>query len=68
MLVWGGSGGLGSQASQLARLAGAIPVAVVSDDERGRYAERHGAVGWIDRREFSHWGIPPLVDDAAGQM
>jgi crotonyl-CoA carboxylase/reductase len=67
VLVWGGSGGLGSQASQLARLAGAIPVAVVSDEERGKYAERYGAAGWIDRRQFSHWGIPPLVDDAEGQ-
>jgi len=67
VLVWGGSGGLGSQASQLARLAGAIPVAVVSDEERGKYAERYGAAGWIDRRQFNHWGIPPLVDDAPGQ-
>lgn len=67
VLVWGGSGGLGSQACQLARLAGAIPVAVVSDEERGTFAVRHGAAGWIDRRQFCHWGIPPLVDDAAGQ-
>jgi len=67
VLVWGGSGGLGTQAIQLTRLAGAIPVAVVSDPERGRFAERQGAAGWIDRRAFTHWGIPPLVDDAAGQ-
>jgi crotonyl-CoA carboxylase/reductase len=67
VLVWGGSGGLGSQAVQLARLAGAIPVAVVSDPERGALCEKLGAAGWIDRREFSHWGIPPLVDDRAGQ-
>lgn len=67
VLVWGGSGGLGTQASQLARLAGAVPVAVVSDAERGAFAEKYGAAGWIDRREFSHWGIPPLVDDEAGQ-
>ncbi|TQL91117.1 crotonyl-CoA carboxylase/reductase [Pseudonocardia kunmingensis] len=67
VLVWGGSGGLGTQATQLARLAGAVPVAVVSDPERGAYAEKYGAAGWIDRREFSHWGIPPLVEDAAGQ-
>ncbi|RQN02435.1 crotonyl-CoA carboxylase/reductase [Aeromicrobium camelliae] len=67
VLVWGGSGGLGTQAIQLARHAGAQAVAVVSDDERGRYAEKLGAVGYINRRDFSHWGIPPLVDDAAGQ-
>lgn len=67
VLVWGGSGGLGTQAIQIARLAGAIPVAVVSEPERGVFAEKYGAAGWINRRDFSHWGIPPLVDDAAGQ-
>lgn len=67
VLVWGGSGGLGSQAIQLARHAGAIPVAVVSAPERGEFAMKLGAVGWIDRRQFNHWGIPPLVDDDAGQ-
>ncbi len=67
VLIWGGSGGLGTQATQLARRAGAIPVAVVSDEERGAYAEKYGAAGWINRNDFSHWGIPPLVDDKAGQ-
>jgi crotonyl-CoA carboxylase/reductase len=67
VLVWGGSGGLGTQATQLVKLAGGRPVAIVSDDERGRYAEKFGAVGWINRTEFSHWGIPPLVDDNQGQ-
>lgn len=67
VLVWGGSGGLGTQASQLVAHAGGRAVAVVSDDERGAYAMKHGAVGFINRREFSHWGIPPLVDDKAGQ-
>lgn len=67
VLVWGGSGGLGTQASQLVANAGGRAVAVVSDDERGAYAMKHGAVGFINRREFSHWGIPPLVDDKAGQ-
>lgn len=67
VLVWGGSGGLGTQASQLAALAGAKAVAVVSDDKRGEYAMSKGAIGYINRNEFSHWGIPPLVDDKAGQ-
>lgn len=67
VLVWGGSGGLGGQAIQLARHAGALPVAVVSDEERGRYAETLGAAGWINRRDFDHWGIPPHVDDVTGQ-
>ncbi|HEV8622914.1 MAG TPA: crotonyl-CoA carboxylase/reductase [Acidimicrobiia bacterium] len=67
VLVWGGSGGLGSQAIQLARHGGALPVAVVSDEERGAYAQKLGAVGWINRKEYDHWGIPPRVTDAAGQ-
>lgn len=67
VLVWGGSGGLGTQAIQLVRLAGGVPVAVVSEPERGKYAEKFGAAGWINRRDFHHWGVPPLVDDAAGQ-
>jgi crotonyl-CoA carboxylase/reductase len=67
VLVWGGSGGLGSQAIQLVAHADAIPVAVVSDDERGQYAQKLGAAGWINRQDYDHWGIPPRVDDAAGQ-
>ena len=67
VLVWGGSGGLGSQAIQLAVHAGAEAVAVVSDDERGEYCKRLGAVGYVNRREFSHWGIPPHWTDASGQ-
>ncbi|MGH9011458.1 MAG: crotonyl-CoA carboxylase/reductase [Acidimicrobiia bacterium] len=67
VLVWGGSGGLGSQAIQLARHDGALPVAVVSDAERGAYTEKLGAVGWINRKDFDHWGIPPRVTDGAGQ-
>lgn len=67
VLVWGGSGGLGTQASQLVKAAGGRAVAVVSDDERGRYAMKYGAIGYLDRREFDHWGVPPLVDDREGQ-
>ena len=36
MLIWGGSGGLGSQAIQIARAKGAIPVAVTSGDRARR--------------------------------
>ncbi|MEV5540094.1 crotonyl-CoA carboxylase/reductase [Saccharopolyspora shandongensis] len=67
VLVWGGSGGLGTQASQLVKAAGGRAIAVVSDDERGAYAVKCGAIGYINRREFGHWGVPPLVDDKAGQ-
>jgi crotonyl-CoA carboxylase/reductase len=67
VLVWGGSGGLGTQAIQLASVHGAKAVAVVSDDERGEYCKRLGAVGYIIRNQFSHWGIPPHWTDVDGQ-
>jgi crotonyl-CoA carboxylase/reductase len=67
VLVWGGSGGLGSQAVQLAVAAGALPIAVVSEEERGDYVTKLGAVGWINRKEFSHWGLPPHISDSEGQ-
>ena len=67
VLVWGGSGGLGSQAIQIASVHGARAVAVVSDDERGEYCKKLGAVGYINRTTFSHWGIPPHWEDTAGQ-
>lgn len=67
VLIWGGSGGLGTQAIQLVKLGGGIPIAVVSDDARGEYCKKLGAVGYINRREFSHWGVPPHWEDTAGQ-
>jgi crotonyl-CoA carboxylase/reductase len=67
VLVWGGSGGLGCMAIQIARAAGARPVAVVSSEERGEFCRRLGAVGWIDRREFDHWGVPPHWTEVEGQ-
>jgi len=67
VLVWGGSGGLGSQAIQLAAIHGARVVAVVSDDERGEFCKGLGAVGYIKRGDFTHWGIPPHWTDADGQ-
>ncbi len=67
VLVWGGSGGLGTQALQLAKVAGARAIAVVSDDERGEYCIEKGAVGYINRKNFNHWGVPPHWTDTAGQ-
>jgi crotonyl-CoA carboxylase/reductase len=67
VLVWGGSGGVGIMAIQLARHVGAFPVAVVSDSARGEYCMEMGAVGYIDRTEFDHWGVPPHWQDTAGQ-
>jgi crotonyl-CoA carboxylase/reductase len=67
VLIWGGSGGLGSQAIQLAASAGARPVAVVSSAERGEYCVGLGALGYIDRGDFDHWGVPPHWTDETGQ-
>jgi crotonyl-CoA carboxylase/reductase len=63
VLVWGGSGGLGSFGVQLAKIAGAIPVAVVSSTEKGEYAKTLGAAGFINRKDFTHWGVPPRWND-----
>lgn len=62
VLVWGASGGLGSLAVQLVTLAGARAVAVVSSPERGEYAGSLGAVGYVNRKDFTHWGVPPRWD------
>ncbi|MHB8874934.1 MAG: crotonyl-CoA carboxylase/reductase [Myxococcaceae bacterium] len=59
VLVWGGAGGLGSMAIQLARLAEARPVAVISSEDKKAYCERLGAVGVIDRGRFDHWTVAP---------
>jgi crotonyl-CoA carboxylase/reductase len=67
VLIWGGSGGLGTQAIQLVKWGGGIPVAVVSDPARGEYCMKLGAAGWIDRSEFDHWGTPPHWTDGPGQ-
>ncbi len=64
VLVWGGSGGLGSLAIQLVKNAGGKAVAVVSSNEKGEYCKKLGAVGYINRKTFNHWGIPPHWKDA----
>lgn len=56
VLVWGGSGGLGSMAIQIAKIAGATVVAVVSDDSKIEYCKKLGADGVINRTHFNHWG------------
>lgn len=63
VLVWGGSGGLGSLAIQLVTLAGGRAVAVVSSQEKGEYTKGLGAVGFINRKDFTHWGVPPRWND-----
>jgi hypothetical protein len=65
VLVWGGAGGLGSQAIQIARERGGIPVAVISSDDKREFCERLGAKGCINRKDFSHWGMMPHWEDDA---
>ena len=63
VLVWGGAGGLGSSAIQLARQVGGRPVAVVSTQEKAKLCRELGAVGTILRTEFDHWGRVPDESD-----
>jgi crotonyl-CoA carboxylase/reductase len=53
VLIWGAAGGLGVFATQLCKLTGADCVGVVSSEDKGRLVEELGAVGYIDRNEFS---------------
>ncbi len=66
VLIWGGSGGLGSMAIQIVKAKGGIPVAVVSSKERIDHCLRLGAHGVIDRTDpaFTHWGRLPDTADA----
>lgn len=63
VLVWGGSGGLGSMAIQIARELGARPIAVVGSDSKFDFCKKLGAVGCINRKNFDHWGRLPNWDD-----
>lgn len=66
VLVWGASGGLGSQAIQIARARGGIPVGVISDDTKADFCQRIGAKGVVNRKRFSHWGVLPHWKDEPG--
>jgi crotonyl-CoA carboxylase/reductase len=57
VLIWGGSGGIGSMAIQIAAAAGAKPIAVISKPENDAYCKRLGALGTINRKDFNHWGL-----------
>ena len=63
VLIWGGAGGLGSMAIQVTKALGGIPVAVVSSEEKFGFCEKLGAAGCINRKDFSHWGMPPHWTD-----
>jgi len=64
VLVWGGAGGLGTMAIQITKALGGIPVAVVSSDEKGEFVKKLGATGYINRKQFDHWGrLPHWTDE-----
>jgi crotonyl-CoA carboxylase/reductase len=67
VLIWGGTGGLGSAAIQITKAMGGIPIAVVSSEERAEFCRRLGAAGVINRRDpaFKHWGRLPNVADTS---
>jgi len=66
VLIWGGSGGLGSMGIQITKALGGIPIAVVSNAERGAYCLGLGARGFINRTKFDHWGrLPDWQDEQA---
>lgn len=67
VLVWGGAGGIGCMAIQIAKEAGALPVAVISDDSKIDFCLGLGAVGCINRTQFDHWGQLPPFDDREAQ-
>ncbi|MBC7956114.1 MAG: crotonyl-CoA carboxylase/reductase [Cytophagales bacterium] len=68
VLIWGGSGGLGSMAIQIVKAKGGIPIAVVSSESRMEHCYRLGAKGVINRTDpaFTHWGRLPDTGDAEG--
>ena len=63
VLVWGGSGGLGSMALEITHSFGGRAIAVVSSDDKRQFCFDHGAVGVINRSSFSHWGKMPDTAD-----
>jgi len=63
VLVWGGSGGLGSMAIQIVKEAGGTPIAVVSSEDKFDFCIKLGAKGCINRKEFEHWGMLPHWTD-----
>ena len=66
VLVWGGSGGLGTMATQICKAAGANAIAVVSSDEKGAHCLAMGAKAYINRKDFDCWGQLPDTNDGTG--
>jgi crotonyl-CoA carboxylase/reductase len=65
VLIWGAAGGLGVFATQLCKLTGADAVGVVSSEEKGELIKQLGAVGYINRSQFS--GMMRTGDESADE-
>src|SRR5438046_422197 len=65
VLVWGAAGGLGSMALGITRAFSGRAIAVISDEAKRAFCLEHGAVGVINRNQFTHWGPMPDTNDAA---
>lgn len=61
VLIWGGAGGLGAMAIQIAKARGGVPIAIVSSDDKIEYCKNLGAAGVLNRKDFDHWG--PLTSE-----
>ena len=59
VLVWGAAGGLGAMAIQIVAALGGKAVAVISDEDKRQFCLDNGAVGVINRNDFTHWGAMP---------
>lgn len=64
VLIWGASGGLGSYATQYALNGGAIPVCVVSSEEKANIVRSMGAELVINRsaEKYQFWKDPTTQD------
>jgi crotonyl-CoA carboxylase/reductase len=62
VLVWGASGGLGVFATQLAAVAGANAIGVVSSEDKVDYVLSQGAKAVLNRNDFNCWGQLPTVN------
>jgi crotonyl-CoA reductase len=69
VLIWGASGGLGSYATQLALVAGAIPVCVVSSAAKADVVRAMGAEHVIDRAAegYAFWKDEATPDPSEWQ-
>ena len=47
---------------QIVREMGGRAIAVISDDAKKQFCLDHGALGAINRKQFSHWGVMPETE------